>query len=78
MALNYHIICSVCGKAKDVMGSTNSYPDICNSCEKTRKDTERKNQLDELAKLSVEDRIRKIEEWIHDYRPNRNNNFIMG
>jgi hypothetical protein len=78
MALIYHIICSVCGKAKDVLASANSYLNICNECQKKQDDIKRQAWLFERSRLSIEERIRKIEEWIYDYKPNRNNNFIMG
>jgi hypothetical protein len=78
MAVIHHITCSVCGKAKDVSASASSYPNTCNECQKKQDDIKRQTWLLERSRLSIEERIRKIEEWIYDYKPNRNNSFIMG
>ena len=45
---------------------------ICKECTDTMIDKERRNYFKALDKLSMEERIRKIEEWIYDYVPPRN------
>ena len=60
--------CSVCKEEKDehrIAGSKN----ICHECE--RKDVERKEReyFEALDKLTTEERIRKIEQWIYNYKP---------
>ena len=45
---------------------------ICSECKKELVDNERREYFEALDKLSMEERLRKIEEWIYDYEPPRN------
>ena len=41
--------------------------DKCSECFKRAVADKKKNELDELKKLSLEERVAKIEEWIYDH-----------
>lgn len=40
---------------------------ICHKCRRADWEQEREKHLDDLAALSIDKRIRKIEEWIYDH-----------
>ena len=60
-----NFICSECKKPIGIFNNQ-SKPPICDSCIITKKKTERKQYFSDLDNLSIEKRIRKIEEWIYD------------
>ena len=70
MAYQTTIFCTECGKSKQTIASAdNPAPRRCFEC-KTKIDAEmRERHFAELDELSLEERIRKIEEWIYDYKP---------
>lgn len=63
--------CQKCGEVKE-HHTTNFYISVCPYCE--RKDVEKKEReyFEALDSLSMEERIRKIEKWIYDYKPPSN------
>lgn len=69
MAVLSTIQCQQCDKAKDVMHSPMVVPRICHECTAINRDAARQAHFAELDKLTDQERIRKIEEWIYDYRP---------
>lgn len=44
-------------------------PKMCYDCQAVEDAAARKEYFANLDKLSIEERIRKIEEWIYNYRP---------
>ena len=73
MAISVSIICTECGKPKTVWaGSGKEPPKICAGCTETIEKKKRARSLSALKKLSVEERLEKIEAWIYDYKPPRN------
>lgn len=70
MALRSIILCELCDQKKEVWHPPSSFaPKICDDCKKKKADAKRAAYLDSLAKLSVEERLSRIEKWIYDYKP---------
>lgn len=70
MALLGNIVCKECGQKKSVMyNPAKGPPRVCNDCREIRVADKRKEHFAELDALTVEERLRRIEEWIYDYRP---------
>ena len=68
MAIFSEIICDDCGQKVSVdHPASECPPDICGECQKKANDTKRKLYLYELKKLSLEERIAKIESALYDY-----------
>ena len=69
MAYNTIITCTECGQNKSVIVPSSGYVTQCGECRAKIQEEARKRHFAELDELSLEERIRKIEEWIYDYRP---------
>jgi hypothetical protein len=70
MALVSSIRCEKCGKAKDVWySSSQGKPRICADCTAEAVAKKRAEHFAELDKLSIHDRLRRVEEWQYDYEP---------
>ena len=71
MAISYAATCPDCGKTHMVMtsGTYTSTLDRCYDCESTVNTTLREKHFIAKEKLTLEERIRAIEEWIYDYKP---------
>jgi len=68
MAFRCEIYCSVCGEAKTVICSTDSFPSsICRDCKNAEEAKKKKEHLDRLSTLTIEERIQKIEEWMYEH-----------
>lgn len=64
------IRCVECGRTADVSHAPHtSPPKTCGLCAKAEAGREREHHLAVLQTLTVEERLRKMEEWIYDYRP---------
>lgn len=57
--------CNVCGKS--FVGGMSQR--TCNGCRDIKKAELRKEHFANLDLLSMEERLRKVEEWIYDYEP---------
>lgn len=64
-------ICTVCKEEKTEYVE-HFHDHICKECRDILVDKERREYFEALDKLSMEERIRKIEELIYDYEPPRN------
>lgn len=72
MAVLSSITCEKCGVTTHVSHSpADPPPKICGACVGINLAAKRKAHLDALAVLPIEERLRKIEEWIYDYKPPR-------
>lgn len=70
MALLSSITCGACGNVADVWHSPRDAPPmVCHSCADAAAAKARELQLAAVAALSTEERLRRIEAWIYDYRP---------
>ena len=70
MAYHSTITCLECGENKNVIvSSSGGYPTHCGECRAREEQLRRSNYFAELDKLPLEERIRKIEEWIYEYKP---------
>ena len=70
MAYQTTITCIECHKNKQVIvGGGNSPSLVCHECQSAKDAERREKYFAELDKLPLEERIRKIEEWIYEYRP---------
>ena len=70
MAYNVTITCIRCKKNKNVIVSSGSgAPLVCGDCTKKEREELRDKYFAGLDKLSMEERVRRIEEWIYDYKP---------
>jgi hypothetical protein len=69
MALLSRITCGTCGKEADVWHSpSDPKPRICHACRDTAAAEKREDALAAVAALPIEERLRRIEAWIYDYR----------
>jgi hypothetical protein len=69
MAVLLRIFCRKCKQSKERFAGSGQYPTICSSCEKEEKAEAKAAYFAELDKLTLEERLRKVEEWIYEYRP---------
>lgn len=70
MAIITNIVCKQCGEKKEVWYSPATYPPrVCGDCTRKEEQEKREAHFQQLDTLSLEDRIRKIERWIYDYKP---------
>lgn len=67
------VVCSVCniqfaqavgGSDRNVLG-----PKVCPSCMQRQEAEKRKAHFDMLDKLTITERLRRLEEWIYDHKP---------
>ena len=62
--------CNKCGnKFQTMVNSGMSAPDLCDECQKEKEDIQRREYFHGLDGLTIEERLRRIEEWIYDYKP---------
>lgn len=67
MALLSTIKCKQCHKTRSVSHrSRDGIPLICEDCESLNQDCKRTKHLDKLSLLTIDQRIKKIEEYIYD------------
>ena len=70
MAILTRIICQECQHLVDVMHPPHKRaPQICRSCQSIIDQRKRQDHLCDLSMLPIEERLRRIEEWIYDYKP---------
>ncbi len=70
MAVLSGITCERCGATTHVNHSSGSAPPkICNHCRAKEDISKRDQHFKELDALTTEERLRRIEEWIYNYRP---------
>lgn len=77
MAIILEFVCRVCNQPKEsAVASGSPTPTICNECKKFENDQKRREHFHGLDGLTIEERLRKIEKWIYDYKPHKNINEI--
>lgn len=69
MAIHSTITCVRCNQIKSVWHSVNEFPKVCGDCRKAEAFEARKAYFAKLDQLSIEERLRKVEEWQYDYQP---------
>lgn len=70
MAVLSSITCERCGTATHVNHSpADAPPKICGACRQAELTSQRDRHFAELDALSIEERLRRVEAWIYDYRP---------
>lgn len=70
MAILSKITCEQCSVTTHVSHSpADPAPKLCGACQGKNAEEKRRQALDRLAALPVEERLRRIEAWIYDYRP---------
>jgi hypothetical protein len=70
MALVSQITCEGCGVTTHVSHSpAEGRPKTCHACRGKEAASVRDQHLAELASLPIEERLRSVEAWIYDYRP---------
>lgn len=70
MAVLSQITCEACGAKKDVWHSpSDPRPRVCATCEDKRLTAAREEHFAKLDALTLEERLRRVEGWIYDYRP---------
>ena len=70
MAVLSQITCTGCGVRTHVSHRPgDAPPQKCGACRKRDLDALRKAHFDELATMPMEERLRRVEEWIYDYKP---------
>lgn len=69
MAIRVRKVCQTCFEAYDAYESLNqiSHIPICPKCKDEKEVKERTAHMHWLDSLSLEDRVRRIEEWIYDH-----------
>jgi len=69
MAIITTMFCGVCKETKPTsVGSSQATPMICCSCAKKIADEKRRLHFHGLDGLTIEERLRKVEEWIYNYK----------
>lgn len=72
MAIITQFECEKCGQVKRTSTSVlGSFPTTCFECDLEEGISHKNKFLDELSALSVERRLRLIEEWIYDQKFNK-------
>lgn len=70
MAYMREVVCQQChNKYGEVSPPEWPYVHICPACTQIKKDADKKAHFDQLDALTVEERLRRIEEWIYNYKP---------
>ncbi|MBW1853210.1 MAG: hypothetical protein JRJ00_00765 [Deltaproteobacteria bacterium] len=67
MAVARQTMCNKCSRTYTTY-STDMRPDICSVCTQKDKDWKEKAHFDKLDKLSIEERIRKLEKWTYHHK----------
>ena len=57
-----HGKCSCCGRHSMLFNQET----VCRSCQQDKEDTDRRRHFEDLDKMSLENRIRRIEEILYD------------
>lgn len=68
MAIFLDVICHECHQTKQMAVGGGHYPTICNECVKGIEDDRVQVIIDELKKLSIEERLELVERWIAGYK----------
>jgi hypothetical protein len=69
MAVINNILCTLCGEVKQEYGPIDGrHTKVCFECSSKLEAESRKQRLEVLKELSLEDRIARIEEWIEDFK----------
>jgi hypothetical protein len=72
MALQVNGFCHKCEKSfTTLIGSGQPHPIICPTCEQIKEDKKKEEYFAVLDSLTIEQRLRKVEEWIYNYKPYR-------
>lgn len=70
MAVLSRITCERCAQTADAWHSSGDpRPRVCDACKAKETAGQRAQHFAELDALPVEDRLRRLEAWIYDYRP---------
>lgn len=69
MAYIETFICRTCLKnVQGAIGSGQTTPTQCHSCKSKESDDKRAQFLKGLEALTIEERLKKVEAWIYDYK----------
>jgi hypothetical protein len=72
MAVITSCTCHTCGKSwRGAVGSGCPPHTECSECKTKRQDIARREHFGGLDGLSIEERLRRVEEWIYNYKPPR-------
>lgn len=66
MAISREIYCGQCKKSKTVMCSVGEWPSLCGECEQKNEADKKAAHLESLAKLPIEERLRRLEEAMYE------------
>jgi len=70
MAYQATITCTKCGENKTVTVASDGHPSlICGECIAEIEAARKQKWIEELEQLPIEERLRRIEEWIYEYNP---------
>jgi hypothetical protein len=69
MAFITMITCTKCHKEKQVTCGSGQTKTVCNRCAAKEADRKRREHFGSLDGLTIEERLRKLEEWVYNYRP---------
>lgn len=71
MAYLTDVFCTECQQTKQTIVGSNGprYHSVCSECQTILDKQERDTHFTALDKLTLEERLRKIEEWTYDYKP---------
>ena len=62
-------ICSRCKKSKMIISSARQFNTICNDCLAEKAERKRERHFAILDNMTLEERVRRIEQWIYNYKP---------
>jgi len=69
MALVTEILCQRCFQHKIATHASGVYPTECDDCTTNSREFKRAQHFAKLNSLTMDERVRKIEQWIYDYQP---------
>ena len=64
--------CKKCGEEFRTMinsSGESSNPSLCDNCKREESDIKRREYFYGLDGLTIEERLRRVEEWIYNYKP---------
>ena len=68
MALLSTFVCRICKRNVSESHPASSYPSVCSKCKKDMEKRELDKFLASRKALSIEERLRLIETWIHNHK----------
>jgi len=77
MAIMRTVYCTRCRHTVQEARESGDYNSECNRCRAETAEYKRRKHFRELERLSIESRVRRIEEWIYNYKPSSSSDTVF-